>query len=67
MNIYDKKQINCIKCGTFVGEIEYDSEVYFAKCARCANPFPEGDENIAYLKSKYQKDVELVSLVAISR
>jgi len=65
MSLYDKKQLKCYKCGKFVGEVEYDSEVFFAKCSSCANPFPDGAENIAYLKSKYQKNPEIVSLVTV--
>ena len=53
MNIYDTKSVNCSKCGKFIGEIEFDAVVILPKCGRCANPIPEGDDKISYLKSRY--------------
>ena len=35
MNIYEKKQIHCSVCGTFVGEVEIESSVIFPLCKKC--------------------------------
>lgn len=48
MNIYDTKQIHCTKCDKFIGEIEYDAEVVNPLCGHCANPLPEGIDDLAY-------------------
>jgi len=53
MNIYDTKSVNCSKCGKFIGEIEFDAVVILPKCGRCADPIPEGDDKVSYLKSIY--------------
>lgn len=44
LNIYDTKQVCCSECGSCIGEIEYDAEIIRAKCGKCANPLPEGDD-----------------------
>lgn len=41
MNIYDMKQIRCIKCEKFIGEVDFDAEIIRPLCGRCANPIPE--------------------------
>ncbi len=56
MNIYDTKSVHCVKCGRFIGEIEYDAVVTLPKCGRCANPIPEGDDKVGYVLSKYNKN-----------
>lgn len=53
MNIYDTKSIYCCKCGKFIGEIDYDAVVILPKCGKCADPIPEGDDKMSYLKSRY--------------
>lgn len=53
MNIYDTKSVNCSKCDKFIGEIEFDAVVILPKCGRCADPIPEGDDKVSYLKSIY--------------
>ena len=52
MNLYDTKSIICSKCNKFIGEIEYDAVVTLPKCGHCANPFPEGDDKVAYTKTR---------------
>lgn len=44
LNIYDTKQISCSQCGLWIGEVCYDAEIIHAKCGKCANPLPEGDD-----------------------
>jgi len=53
MNIYDTKSIFCSKCGKFIGEIDFDAIVILPKCGKCVDPIPEGDDKMAYLKSRY--------------
>ncbi len=55
MNIYDTKQLHCSKCDKFIGEVDYDAEVIYPKCGKCANPMPENDDKIGYEINKYQK------------
>jgi len=55
LNIYDTRTVTCIKCGRFIGEIDYDAIVTQPKCGRCANPLPEGDDKVGYILSKYNK------------
>ncbi len=55
MNIYDQKTISCVSCGRCIGEIDYDAEVVFPKCGKCANPLPEGDK-ILYTMSHFQNN-----------
>jgi len=52
LNLYDTKSIICYRCNKFIGEIEYDAIVTLPKCGHCANPFPEGDDKIAYTKTR---------------
>lgn len=37
MNLYDIKQVCCIKCGKFVGEIEVDVQIAYIVCNNCQN------------------------------
>jgi hypothetical protein len=53
MNIYDTKSIYCSKCGKFIGEIDFDAVVMLPKCGKCADPIPEGDDKVSYLRSRY--------------
>lgn len=53
LNIYDTKQINCTECGGWIGEVDCDAQIIRAKCGKCANPLPEGDD-ILYSISKIQ-------------
>ena len=55
MNIYDTKSIYCSKCDKFIGEIDFDAVVILPKCGRCADPIPEGDDKVSYLRSRYPK------------
>lgn len=48
MNIYDTKPISCSTCGKSIGEVDYDAEIIFPKCGKCANPLPEGDDKLSY-------------------
>ena len=68
MNLYDTKSIICYKCNRFIGEIEYDAVITLPKCGKCANPFPEGDDKIAYTRTRIINDTrnELYALVAAS-
>jgi len=52
LNIYDTKQINCSQCGSWVGEVSFDAQIIHAKCGKCANPMPEGDD-ILYTVNKF--------------
>lgn len=56
MNIYDTKVVSCYKCGKFIGEIDHDALIMAPKCGRCANPFPESDDKIIYLKNRYDNN-----------
>jgi phage FluMu protein Com len=40
MNIYDNKVIRCSVCDKCIGEVDYDAEIIFPKCGKCANPMP---------------------------
>lgn len=40
MNIYDTKVIHCAICEKCIGEADYDAEIIFPKCGKCANPLP---------------------------
>lgn len=53
MNIYDTKSVYCSKCGKFIGEIDFDAVVILPKCGKCADPIPEGDDKVSYLKTRY--------------
>jgi hypothetical protein len=44
MNLYDTKQISCVKCEKPIGEIDYEAVVIFPRCGKCANLMPKGDE-----------------------
>ena len=55
MNIYDQKTVRCVSCDVCIGEIDFDAEVVFPKCGRCANPLPEGDK-ILYTVSHFQNN-----------
>jgi hypothetical protein len=63
MNIYDTKQLSCYRCGKHIGEIEYDAEIILPKCGQCANPFPENDDKIFYMKSRYENSKKEVITV----
>lgn len=39
MNIYDTKQVNCYRCGRWVGEVDSEAGIIYPKCGDCANPF----------------------------
>jgi hypothetical protein len=64
LNIYDKKQINCYRCGVFVGEVDYDAVIVAPKCGRCANPFPENDDKVTYLKNRYDNAKECLVVIS---
>lgn len=66
MNIYDKKPISCVKCGKFVGEIDYDAEVVRPLCGHCANPLPNGIDDLAYSiqRVKNMRDKALMNTVS---
>lgn len=57
MNIYDTKQINCVRCGKCIGEVDYDSKIINAQCGQCSNPLPEGDK-ILYTISHFQSKIK---------
>ncbi|MBI3639312.1 MAG: hypothetical protein HY223_03255 [Thaumarchaeota archaeon] len=63
MNIYDTKQISCYKCGRCIGEIDYDAIIINPKCGLCANPLPENDDKLTYLKNKFENVNENVIVV----
>ncbi len=35
MNIYDTKSIYCANCGKFLGEIDFDAQIFLPKCGKC--------------------------------
>lgn len=53
LNIYDTKQIYCVRCEKSVGEVDYDAKIINSLCGKCANPQPEGDD-ILYVVNHYQ-------------
>ena len=52
MNIYDTKQIYCIRCEKSIGEVDYESKIINALCGKCANPHPEGDDILYTIKNQ---------------
>ena len=48
MNIYDTKVIRCAKCDKYIGEVNYDAEIIFPKCGKCANPLPSIPDDPSY-------------------
>ena len=56
MNIYDTKSVRCSICDRFIGEIDHDAVVTLPKCGSCANPLPQGDDKVAYIVSKFNKN-----------
>ena len=46
MNIYDTRQIRCVKCNRTIGEVDIDAEMTRPTCGICANNMPQGDEQI---------------------
>jgi phage FluMu protein Com len=44
MNIYDIKSIHCANCGKFLGEINFDAQVFLPKCGRCSTTHLNGFE-----------------------
>lgn len=65
MNIYDKKSVRCTRCNRFIGEIDYDAQVTFPKCGKCADPFPEGDDKVQYIVSKFNKNPKSLTPVGV--
>lgn len=59
MNIYDTKVIKCAKCGRYVGEVEFDAEIIFPKCGKCANPIPDGVDKLTYAVSSFNNATKL--------
>jgi len=51
LNIYDTKQINCLQCGIWVGEVTYDTKIIRVKCGNCASPLHKRDD-IQYSSNK---------------
>ena len=41
LNIYDTKQINCYRCGKWIGEIDFEALIFYHKCGSCADPYPK--------------------------
>lgn len=46
MNIYDTRQVRCVKCDRVIGEVEIDAEMTRPKCGTCANHLPQGDDQL---------------------
>jgi hypothetical protein len=65
MNLYDTKQINCVKCGKWVGEVDCEAKIINALCGLCANPMPEGDK-ILYTISNFQSQSKKQMIQPIS-
>ncbi len=51
MNIYDTRQIRCVVCKEFIGEVQYDAEIIRPKCGQCAEPIPHPKDKMNYLMS----------------
>jgi len=60
MNTYDMKIIKCVRCGMYVGEVEYDAEVVFPRCGKCANPLPDGFDKLSYHVSRIMQEPIIV-------
>ena len=61
MNIYDTRVIRCAVCEKCIGEVDYDAEVIFPKCGKCANPLPAIDNKTTQTdENVYRKPVVLM-------
>lgn len=41
LNLYDTKQINCYRCGQWIGEVAFEALIINPKCGSCADPYPK--------------------------
>lgn len=57
MNIYDKRVICCSECDKYVGEVDYDAEIIFPKCGKCANPMPAIPDTTDRIFSSNNKEI----------
>jgi hypothetical protein len=64
MNLYDTKQLFCVKCEKFIGEVDSDAKIINALCGNCANPLPEGDI-ILYTISNFQSQKQLIQPISV--
>lgn len=55
MNLYDTKVLTCTKCGSSIGEIDWDAQVIRVLCSKCTNALPAADK-IIYTVSHYQNN-----------
>ena len=62
MNLYDTKQINCYRCGKWIGEVDWEAVINCPKCGSCADPYPKGYDLlpqtiVQFTKTKKKREI----------
>lgn len=60
MNIYDKKQICCISCGRYIGEVEEEARILLTVCSQCSDTGREENEIFSYIADRFENTVKNV-------
>ncbi len=60
MNIYYKRQIRCITCGKFIGEVDDDAKILFSRCGNCMNSNKKENEIFLYITNKFENTIKNV-------
>lgn len=60
MNIYDKKQINCMTCGRFIGEVDAEANILLPRCGLCLNSDSDENDILSYIADRFENTVKNV-------
>lgn len=58
MNIYYKKQISCVTCGKFIGEVDNEAKVLLPRCGRCAISDADGNDLLTFMSARFENTVK---------
>ncbi|MDE1862215.1 MAG: hypothetical protein KGI33_04815 [Thaumarchaeota archaeon] len=60
MNIYDMRQIKCISCDRFVGEVQSDAVVLLTRCGACSRSDSSENEVLTWVTRRFENTIKNV-------
>ena len=58
MNMYYKRQVRCVGCDQFIGEIDCGAKILLPRCGTCSNSESDGNDLLTFMAERFENTVK---------